>query len=93
LPAGLGAALLTATGLALAQNSECGKSPDDWCAPPPGDPCGRHRNAIECRADFNCYGVLFRGETKIACIADRRGFSLNCPTVGCRSAPGNAPGK
>jgi hypothetical protein len=69
-----------------AQDSECGTSPNDWCPAPPGDPCGRHRNANECRNDFNCNAIPFRGATKVACITDRRGFSLNCPVVGCRSS-------
>jgi hypothetical protein len=71
-----------------AQDRECGTLPGDWCPAPAGDPCGRHKNASECRGDFDCNGVPFRGPTKIACLTDRRGFSLNCPTVGCRS-----PGK
>ena len=72
----------------VAQGRECGTMPDDWCPAPAGDSCGRHKNASECRADFNCNGVPFTGATKVACLTDRRGFSLNCPTVGCRSAPG-----
>jgi hypothetical protein len=88
----LGAVAVATLNLAAAQERDCGTSPDDWCAAPPGDPCGRHKNAAECRADFKCNAVPFRGVTKIACITDRRGFSLNCPTVGCRSAPAG-PGK
>ena len=61
-------------GSSVAQDRECGASPDDWCAAPPGDPCGRHRNANDCRNDFSCNAVPFRGVTKIACITDRRGF-------------------
>lgn len=72
-----------------AQGAECGFAKDDWCPAPAGDPCGRHKNAAECRADFSCRAVTYRGPTEIACLTDRRGFSLNCPAVGCRSI--NAP--
>jgi hypothetical protein len=79
-------AILASQGVSFAQDRECGTSPNDWCPAPAGDPCGRHRNANECRNDASCNAVPFRGATKIACITDRRGFSLNCPTVGCRSS-------
>ena len=84
------AAMFAFQGVTIAQDSECGTSPNDWCPAPAGDPCGRHRNANECRNDFSCSAVPFRGATKVACITDRRGFSLNCPVVGCRST---TPGK
>jgi len=35
----------------------CGLSPRDWCASPPGDPCGRRANERECRADPACEGM------------------------------------
>jgi hypothetical protein len=89
----VGTVLASALGAAIAQEKECGSSPGDWCAAPAGDPCGRHRNAAECRNDFSCNGVPFRGATKIACITDRRGFSLNCPVVGCRSSQPSGAGK
>ena len=93
-PAIFGAALaLAAAGAAFGQERECGLDLNDWCPAPVGDPCGRHKNAAECRGDFNCRALTYRGPTKVACIADRRGFSLNCPVVGCRSMPGNALGK
>jgi hypothetical protein len=79
------AAIVAYHGSLIAQERECGTQPNDWCSAPAGDPCGRHRNANECRNDFNCQAIPFRGATKIACITDRRGFSLNCPVVGCRS--------
>jgi hypothetical protein len=79
------AAVLVLAGVAVAQERECGFDLKDWCPAPAGDPCGRHKNAAECRGDFNCRALTYRGPTTIACIADRRGFSLNCPVVGCVS--------
>jgi hypothetical protein len=70
---------------ASAQERECGFDLKDWCPAPAGDPCGRHKNAAECRGDFSCRAVTYRGPSKVACITDRRGFSLNCPVVGCVS--------
>ncbi len=61
----------------------CGLSPNDWCPSPPGDPCGAHHNVEECRADPRCGGMPYAGESAVACQFDRRGFGLNCPTVGC----------
>jgi hypothetical protein len=87
------ATVLLSQGSSFAQERECGTSPTDWCAAPAGDPCGKHRNANECRNDYSCNALPFRGATKVACITDRRGFSLNCPTVGCRSPAANAQGK
>jgi hypothetical protein len=72
---------------AFAQSSPCGLNPNDWCPAPAGDPCGRHRNVAECRADEACYGMPYRGESVVACILDRRGFASNCPTVGCTRVP------
>jgi hypothetical protein len=80
------ALFLAAFGPAFAQSGECGLMPGDWCPAPAGDPCGRHRNANECRADPKCSAMVFRGPSKVACLVDRRGFSLNCPAVGCRSS-------
>ena len=65
----------------------CGLSIRDWCPAPPGDPCGRHKNERECRADPACVGIKYRGESVVACQADGRGFWTNCPAVGCISRP------
>jgi hypothetical protein len=70
---------------ASAQPRPRGLSPSDWCPALPGDPCGRHRNAQECRADPACEGMRYRGESVVACISDGRGFWTNCPAVGCIS--------
>ncbi|OAF11568.1 hypothetical protein AXW67_22395 [Bradyrhizobium neotropicale] len=80
-------ALMLVAVLALAQTPPqiCGTAPNDWCAAPPGDPCGHHRNVVACRADPACYGIPYRGESVLACRLDARGFALNCPTVGCTS--------
>jgi hypothetical protein len=83
------AALGTAS--AVAQPVPCGVNPKDWCPAPTGDPCGRHRNVAQCRADAACYGMPYRGESVIACMLDERGFASNCPTVGCTSLPPSAP--
>ncbi len=65
----------------------CGENPADWCSAPPGDPCGRHKDVKACKADPRCVGMPYHGESVVACKAGDRGFSPNCPTVGCRSAP------
>ena len=78
--AGLGALDATAQ-----PANPCGISPTDWCASPPGDPCGRHKNQGDCRADLTCKGMPYRGESVIACIPDGKGFWSNCPAVGCVS--------
>jgi hypothetical protein len=70
-----------------AADRACGTAPGDWCPAPAGDPCGRHRNAAACRADPACYGMAYRGESMEACLPGERGFSPNCPTVGCVSTP------
>ena len=62
----------------------CGLKANDWCAPPAGDPCGAHKTADSCRADARCAGMTYRGEGP-ECKIDERGFSTNCPTVGCIS--------
>lgn len=90
LPVALALASLLATG-AAAQTARrdapgCGTSPIDWCAAPPGDPCGRHQDVKACKADPQCVGMPYHGESLVACKAGDRGFSPNCPTVGCRSA-------
>jgi hypothetical protein len=74
-------------GAGRAQDRPCGIAPGDWCPAPPGDPCGRHRNTADCKADARCYGMPYRGESVVACIVDERGFAANCPTVGCTSTP------
>jgi hypothetical protein len=84
-----GLSLLAVAGVgatpSAAQPPPCGTSPTDWCPAPVGDPCGRHRNVADCRADTACYGIPYRGESVVACIVDTRGFASNCPTVGCTS--------
>lgn len=64
----------------------CGLGPYDWCAAPAGDPCGEHRDINSCHADGRCVGMRYRGESVARCFPGDRGFSPNCPTVGCRSA-------
>jgi hypothetical protein len=78
---------------AAAQPAErlCGFSPSDWCPSPAGNPCGRHRNQQECRADPACEGLRYRGESVVACMPDGRGFWTNCPAVGCISRPPGTP--
>jgi hypothetical protein len=78
-------AFLLAGSSSRAQDHPCGTRTSDWCPAPAGDPCGRHRNTAECKADAACYGMRYRGESVIACILDARGFASNCPTVGCTS--------
>ena len=75
------------------QQAVCGLKPDDWCPAPAGDPCGRHHNVATCRADSSCYGMPYKGESLTACTIDSRGFSSNCPTVGCTSTPPHNPEK
>jgi hypothetical protein len=74
-----------------AQSSFCGMGLRDWCPAPAGDPCGRHRNTAACRADPQCFGMTYRGESVVPCILDARGFASNCPTVGCTSTPPPGP--
>jgi hypothetical protein len=76
--------LLVAAAPASAEDL-CGVRPNDWCAAPAGDPCGRHADAEACRKDRACYGMAYKGESLVACKFDERGFGLNCPTVGCTS--------
>jgi hypothetical protein len=63
----------------------CGMGFGDWCASPPGDPCGVHKNVAECRADPKCKGMPYRGESVAGCQYDDAGYATNCPTVGCIS--------
>jgi len=63
----------------------CGMGPDDWCASPPGDPCGAHKNTASCMADPRCEGRVYSGESVVACTPAERCFTSNCPTVGCLS--------
>ena len=77
---------------ASAQSLPCGMSPNDWCPPQSGDPCGHHRTAAACRADAACYAMPYRGESVVRCIFDERGFASNCPTVGCTSTPPSTRG-
>jgi hypothetical protein len=77
--------LLTLPAVATEPGNPCGIAPTDWCAPPPGDPCGRHRNEQECRADPRCKGMPYRGESVVACMSDGKGFWSNCHATGCIS--------
>ncbi|WP_394823463.1 hypothetical protein [Pendulispora albinea] len=63
---------------------DCGTMPEDWCASPPNDPCGKYREVKSCRADPKCKGMPFRGESFAPCD-NVNGFSTNCPNVGCIS--------
>jgi hypothetical protein len=81
------AGFMTMAAAAAAAGNPCGMAPRDWCLAPPGDPCGRHRTVAACKADPACYGMPYHGESVIACLPDPRGFSPNCPTVGCTSTP------
>jgi hypothetical protein len=78
-------AMAAGTAGAAAQDRFCGLGIRDWCPAPAGDPCGRHHNVAACRADPQCFGMPYRGESVVACILDSRGFGANCPTVGCTS--------
>lgn len=71
----------------------CGLSPSDWCSAPPGDRCGIHKDAVSCKADPQCFGMPYRGESVVPCIFDERGFASNCPAVGCTSVPPKARGE
>jgi hypothetical protein len=57
--------------------------------PPPAtptehaDPCAGHKNAAACKADARCGGAEYKGESLAACQYDGRGFTTNCPWVGC----------
>ena len=84
--------LVLAIGTAAASDGDglCGLSPDDWCAAPEGDPCGRHMNEAACRADPACFAMPYRGELVVPCLWDQRGFAPNCPAVGCTSTPPDA---
>jgi hypothetical protein len=66
-------------------------SPTDWCPAPAGDPCGEHKNVAACRADPQCKGMPYQGESVVACQFDDAGYASNCPTVGCISARAKAP--
>jgi hypothetical protein len=81
--------LVLAMGAAAASDDDglCGLNPDDWCAAPEGDPCGRHTNEAACRADLACFAMPYRGESVVPCLRDERGFASNCPAVGCTSTP------
>lgn len=68
-----------------AASPACGRNPNDWCPSPAGDPCGAHRNEASCRADAQCLGMPYRGESVVACVPDGKGFWSNCPAVGCIS--------
>lgn len=81
--------LFVITGETRAQGILCGLSPSDWCVVQGDDPCSRHRDAAACKADRQCYGIPYRGESVVACLDDgeQRGFASNCPTIGCSRAP------
>lgn len=65
----------------------CAVSFGGWCPSPPGDPCGAHKNEADCRADKACVGMPYLGESVVPCMPDGKGFSSNCPAVGCVSKP------
>lgn len=65
----------------------CAQDPRGWCCSSAGEPCGVYNNVADCKSDNRCRGMAYRGESVIACIFDERGFGVNCPTVGCESAP------
>src|SRR5258708_3084621 len=71
----------------------CGLSPSDWCPAPAGDPCGAHPDEKSCRADPQCRGLPYQGESVVASNPDGKGFSSNGPAVGCvsRSDPRGRP--
>ncbi len=66
-------------------DSSCGISPHDWCCAPKGDPCGSYNDKKSCQSDSMCEGLPYLGESAVPCQWDERGFSSNCPTVGCVS--------
>jgi len=84
--------LVLAIGTAAGADGDglCGLSPDDWCAAPEGDPCGRHGDEAACRGDPACFAMPYRGESVVPCLWDQRGFASNCPAVGCTSTPPDA---
>jgi len=87
-PAGTAILLVVASTIAApAQPPPCSPFSGAWCPAPAGDRCGRHRDAASCKADPACYGIPYRGESFVACVFDRRGFSFNCPAIGCTSTP------
>ncbi len=61
------------------------RAPSAWCEAASGDACGKHKDLASCRADESCQGVPYQGESVIACLDDGKGFSTNCPSVGCIS--------
>jgi hypothetical protein len=63
----------------------CGAGVSDWCDVAADDPCGAHKDVDACKKDARCEGLPYRGESVVACIAEARCFSSNCPTVGCIS--------
>ncbi|MGV3552860.1 hypothetical protein [Rhizobium sp.] len=77
------AAILLAPGAALAVDANCGYGPGDWCTSEKDGACGRHRTVDACRADPQCKGMEYRGESVVACQLDKDGYATNCPTVGC----------
>jgi hypothetical protein len=92
------AALLALVGTVCAQaptaenmQGSCGMRPSDWCEADKSDPCNVHHDAKSCDADAGCVGLPYRGESMVACHYDTRGFSGNCPVVGCRSKPADTP--
>lgn len=81
----LGAGTGTVAASAPAPTPFCGASFKDWCPSPSGDLCGEHKDKASCQLDPRCKGMHYRGESVVACQYDERGFSGNCPTVGCIS--------
>ena len=75
----------TTTSAPARPTAPCGFRTTDWCPSPAGDPCGAHKDVASCRADAACKGMVYRGESVVACMDDGHGFPSNCPTVGCIS--------
>jgi hypothetical protein len=55
--------------------------------------CRAYPDRKGCEADAKCGGIPYWGESLVACIFDARGFSNNCPYVGCKAAEVSCPGK
>ena len=61
----------------------CQMNPQGWCPSANWDRCGRHSDTPSCKADPDCQGLPYRGESVVACLSDGKGFATNCPSVGC----------
>jgi len=67
----------------------CSSSKPPAAPAPPASPtekadaCADHKDAASCKADARCGGAAYKGESVVACQYDARGFTTNCPWVGC----------